>query len=134
MLISSGMLKNSIEKYDNYKKLKETYKSSRNVDSTEEVNGEEVSDNMKISMFNLVFMLVVSFMFFLLELMLLIVAVMMAIKCTAPGKERFVHVVLAVFYTAPYLLLMAILNPEAKAYLKFSLSMDSSDNKSCMWK
>lgn len=134
MLISSGMLKNSIEKYDNYKKLKETYKSSRNVDSTEEVNGEEVSDNMKISMFNLVFMLVVSFMFFLLELMLLIVAVMMAIKCTAPGKERFVHVVLAVFYTAPYLLLMAILNPEAKAYLKSSLSMNSSDSKSCMWK
>jgi hypothetical protein len=134
MLISSGMLKNSIEKYDNYKKLKETYKSSRNVDSTEEVNGEEVSDNMKISMFNLVFMLVVSFMFFLLELMLLIVAVMMAINCTAPGKERFVHVVLAVFYTAPYLLLMAILNPEAKAYLKSSLSMNSSDNKSCMWK
>jgi hypothetical protein len=134
MLISSGMLKNSIEKYDNYKKLKETYKSSRNVDSTEEVNGEEVSDNMKISMFNLVFMLVVSFMFFLLELMLLIVAVMMAINCTAPGKERFVHVVLAVFYTAPYLLLMAILNPEAKAYLKSSLSMNSSDSKSCMWK
>ena len=139
MLISSGMLKNSIEKYNNYKKLKETYKSSNDVDASGEgnTNGENTADehsnNGEINMFNLVFMLVVSFMFFLFEFLLLLIAVMMAIKCTAPGKERFVHVVLALFYTAPYLLIMAVLNPDAKTYLRSSLN-SSSDSKSSMWK
>ncbi len=135
MLISSGMLKNSIEKYNNNKRLKETYKArsaegnnggeteGNNEGNTEVGSGSNKEVNIVYtpeSDLYLVLMLAVSFIFFVFEFLLLVIAIMLAIKITDGGQERFVHLVLAIFYTMPYLLLMAVLNEDAKKYLKLS--------------
>ena len=131
MLISSGMLKNSIEKYNNNKRLKETYKARSAEGNTEGNNGGETEvgsgSNKEVNIvyapesdLYLVLMLAVSFIFFVFEFLLLVIAIMIAINTTSEGKERFVHLVLAIFYTMPYLLLMAVFNEDAKKYLKLS--------------
>jgi hypothetical protein len=43
--------------------------------------------------------------FFLLELFVLFYAIGIAIRCSTPGSERTVHVVLAIFFTFPYALI-----------------------------
>ena len=131
MLISSGMLKNSIEKYNNNKRLKETYKARSAEGNTEGNNGGETEvgsgSNKEVNIvyapesdLYLVLMLAVSFIFFVFEFLLLVIAIMIAINTTSEGKERFVHLVLAIFYTMPYLLLMAVFNEGARNYLKLS--------------
>ena len=131
MLISSGMLKNSIEKYNNNKRLKETYKARSAEGNTEGNKGGETEvgsgSNKEVNIvyapesdLYLVLMLAVSFIFFVFEFLLLVIAIMIAINTTSEGKERFVHLVLAIFYTMPYLLLMAVFNEGARNYLKLS--------------
>jgi hypothetical protein len=129
------MLKNSIEKYNNNKRLKETYKARSAEGNTEGNNEGNTEGNTEVgsgsnkevnivytpeSDLYLVLMLAVSFIFFVFEFLLLVIAIMIAIKTTSEGKERFVHLVLAIFYTMPYLLLMAVFNEDAKKYLKLS--------------
>ena len=139
MLISSGMLKNSIEKYNNNKRLKETYKArsaegnnggeteGNNEGNTEGNNEVGSGSNKEVNIvytpesdLYLVLMLAVSFIFFVFEFLLLVIAIMIAINTTSEGKERFVHLVLAIFYTMPYLLLMVVFNEGARNYLKLS--------------
>lgn len=55
-------------------------------------------------------MLVFGIIFFAMEIILIYYALVMAFKCTEGGGERIVHVTLAVFFTFPYVLLMALFN------------------------
>ena len=147
MLISSSMLKNSIEKYNNYKRLKETYKMRSTDGSTDGTNGgsangetttvivtpggnSDVENKLESDLY-LVLMLTISFIFFVFEFLLLVIAVMVAVQTTTEGKERFVHLVLAVFYTMPYLLLMVLFNKKAQDYLSKKTSYDLQ--ASCGW-
>ena len=114
--------------------MKETYKARSAEGNTEGNNGGETEGNNEVgsgsnkvnivyspeSDLYLVLMLAVSFIFFVFEFLLLVIAIMIAIDTTSEGQERFVHLVLAIFYTMPYLLLMAVFNEGARNYLKLS--------------
>ena len=49
-------------------------------------------------------MYLVSMSFLLLEIILIFYALTVAFKCSKPGINRVVHVTLALFFTAPYVL------------------------------
>ena len=63
------------------------------------------------------FILACAILFFMLELMLLVIAIVVALKCTATVTERVVHLTMAVVFTLPYMLGMVLLNPCAQAVL-----------------
>ena len=54
---------------------------------------------------------------FIIEVAVLYFALDIAINTTTSGAERFVHVVLAVLFTMPYLLFSLLLNEKARAVL-----------------
>jgi len=56
------------------------------------------------------FLIVLSMLFFALEVFLMYYAIIIAVKCTKGGAERVVHVVLATIFTLPYMLLNAMFN------------------------
>lgn len=100
MFISTTILKNSIDSY--HKNKKEYYHYS------EDDNSEDNLEDNKIIIFKLVFnliILVIAIIFFIMELLVLIYAVNIAINCSSVGKNRIVHLVLAVMFTSPYMLL-----------------------------
>ena len=53
----------------------------------------------------------------MIELLLLFYSVGIALRCTKPGTERFVHIVLVIMFPFPYALVSVIANPCAKKYL-----------------
>ena len=63
------------------------------------------------------FIFACSILFFVLELMLLVMAVVIALKCTTTTNERVVHITMAIVFTLPYMLGMVLLNPCARAVL-----------------
>ena len=63
------------------------------------------------------FIFACSILFFVLELMLLVMAVVIALKCTTTTNERVVHITMAIVFTLPYTLGMVLLNPCARAVL-----------------
>lgn len=62
-------------------------------------------------------MLSIGIMFLVLELLLLFYCIGIAIKCSKPGPERVVHVLLAITFTLPYALLNVLFNSCAKDFL-----------------
>lgn len=62
--------------------------------------------------------LVIAVVFFALELLVLFFALNVALKCTKGGPERTVHVVLAIVFTLPYMLLNLLFNKCASDVLK----------------
>ncbi|MDB4413707.1 hypothetical protein N9189_04190, partial [Pirellulaceae bacterium] len=64
------------------------------------------------------FFLVVAMIFFILEVVMLVYGIIIAINCTKGGAERVVHVVLAIGFTFPYVLIMSVFNGCAKSVLK----------------
>ena len=105
MIVSSSILKTSLEKYQTLKRLQENY-------STGSVAGAGASAAF------ISFSLVVAVIFFILELILLFYAIGMALQCTSGGPERIVNIVLAVTFTIPYVLLNILFNQCAKNSLK----------------
>jgi hypothetical protein len=103
MLFSTTLLKNSIEKFQKQRKEKFTEGQAVNAGFT----GAFVS-----------FTLVLSLMFFVLEVILLFFAINTAISCTEGGYERIVHVVLAFTFTLPYVLINVFFSNCAKKILK----------------
>ena len=103
MLISATLLNNAIQNYKTYKTNKENY-------------GSNMVSGMSTGM--LAFFIAIAIIFFVLEILLLFYAINIAIKCTSPGPERVVHVVLAVLFTAPYLLLNIFFGKCGNALLK----------------
>lgn len=61
--------------------------------------------------------LIIAIVFVMLELLVLFYAITMAINCTKAGPERIVHVVLAIVFTFPYVLLSMFFSPCAKKTL-----------------
>ena len=102
MLISSYLLHNNYEKYQ---KFRENFTVGQAI--------EAGSSAAFIS-----FTVVVSIIFFILELLLLFYGLKMAIVCTEGGSERVVNVVLATMFTMPYVLLNILLNDCAKKSLR----------------
>ena len=90
MLVSATLISNATKKYNEYKQNKERY-------------GDDAISGMSTGM--LVFFIIIAIVFFVLELLLLFYAIQISFRCTKPGAERIVHLVLAVIFTGPYMLL-----------------------------
>jgi hypothetical protein len=61
--------------------------------------------------------LIVATVFLMLELLVLFYMIGIVMRCTKPGPERIVHMVLAIAFTFPYALLNALFVPCAKKAL-----------------
>lgn len=105
MLISFGVLQRSLERYQTIKKEKENYNAW---DSASTGASAGLSAGF----------LLVAIIFVLLELTVMIFGLNVAIKCTKPGGERVVHVVLAIAFTFPYVLYMLLFNQCASNVIK----------------
>lgn len=105
MLTSCIALHKALERYKNSRKTKESY-----------INGEKENDDSNVPL--AIFILIVSILFFLVELLLLFYAINIAIECSQSGAERIVNLFLAVTWTMPYLLLNTIFNECAKNVLR----------------
>lgn len=64
--------------------------------------------------------LIVAIIFFIFEVLVLIYAIIIAIKCTKSGPERIVHIVLAITFTLPYMLIMSVFSPCGQKVLRGS--------------
>lgn len=111
MIISITLLKNSVEKYNNYKK--ENFTLSKK------------SINKGVNDAYFTFLIFVSFLFFVIELIMLYFAIFIAIYCSNSKEEKIVNFGLAVIFTGPYILLNILFNPCAKEYLKNGLKAPS---------
>ena len=102
MILSGTILKNTVEKY---KKIqKEKYSTT---------NAFQAGSSTAFTLFYLV----VAFIFFIFELILLFFAISTALSCSAPCPERIVNIVLAVTFTIPYMLLNTLFNKCTKERL-----------------
>lgn len=100
MIISTSLLKNAVDKY-------RAGKNRENYDNWDAANqGTTAAFNT--------FLVVIALIFFILEIILLFYAILIALNCTKAGAERIVHIVLAVIFTLPYMLLNVLFNPCAK--------------------
>lgn len=116
MLISSVLLANSFQKHKEYKKQKENYSGWQ-------------SSGAGISAGFVAFYMVIAMLFFLMELLLVIYAVFIAINCTRGGPERIVHIVLAVIFTLPYVLLNVFFSSCAQNTLRGNVLFPSFNKK-----
>lgn len=57
------------------------------------------------------FLLALALALFIMEVVVLVYAIRIAVACSEPGANRVTHVVLAVFFTIPYLLFSLFLAP-----------------------
>lgn len=89
MITSFTLLQNSL---DRYKRSKEKY-------SKWDASTVGISSGVSFGF------LVIALLFFLMEIFVLFFAVNIAIECTKPGSERVIHVVMAIVFTLPYMLL-----------------------------
>jgi uncharacterized membrane protein len=105
MYISTSLLNNTWEKY---KKNKEAQRENYN----------DSSDNKCMSPVFMYFLLTIAIIFFILEVILITYAIIIAINCTKSGGERVVHIVLAVTFTLPYMLVMSVFNKCAQGVLR----------------
>lgn len=124
MYVSSTLLNQAWKKYkinkDKYGEISEGY------------NGTESASAGAVAAFD-TFFFVLAMIFFILELIVLVYGVIIAINCTEGGAERIVHVVLAIAFTFPYVLVMAVFNNCAKTVLKGGTpDLRSSNNGSSL--
>ena len=113
MIISLNILKNSMEKYNSSRNNRiEKYKKNHN----RSYDSQSVNSGFSSAFY--IFLVIISLIFFLFELVLLYFAVFIAINCSKSREERIVNIVLAVTFTIPYVLLSTLFNPCAKEYLQ----------------
>lgn len=62
--------------------------------------------------------LAITAIFLILEILVLFYAITIVLKCTIPGPERIVHMVLAIVFTFPYMLFSITFNKCAINNLK----------------
>lgn len=97
MLFSGIIMKNAVENY----KSKENYKHEKKP--------------------SLVY-LVLATLLLVIEFMVLFYAITIALSCGESNAEKFLHVILALFFTLPYLTAMLIFQPCAKKSINFSFN------------
>ena len=112
MLISTTLLQNT---FKSIKKIQKQEHFSRN-------EREDIIDGSQKAYIYTV--LVLSMIFFIFEFLLLVYCILIAIKCSSPGPERIIHIVLAITFTLPYALLSMFFS---KCAIK-TLSLDNTDN------
>lgn len=106
--MSGTILKSSLDRYRQARKDRENFSAISSGDSAGAGAGAAFSS----------FALVVSVIFFVLELVLLFYAINMALVCTKGGPERIVNIVLAITFTIPYVMLNILFNKCAKNSLR----------------
>lgn len=97
MLTSFSVFQSALERYQKYRKKKEKY-------SVLQSGGGGLAAGLASGF------LVVAILFLALEFVVMFFSINVAIKCTQPGPERIVHVVLAIAFTFPYILLSLLFN------------------------
>lgn len=107
MIVSSSVLNNAVQ---NYKKVKN---NRENYSDRDYINGSDIVSSVAASI-----ILVIAIIFFIMELMVIFYAVRIAIVCTKSRTERIVHLVLAITFTLPYMLLNVLFNDCAKSTLQ----------------
>jgi hypothetical protein len=107
MIISSTLLKNSVETYNRNKRLRENYDLAEGIANT-------------FSVFVDTIILIFAILFFIMELLVMVYAIIVALSCTSPGPERITHLVLAITFTIPYMLFNVMFNTCAIKVLKSS--------------
>jgi hypothetical protein len=65
---------------------------------------------------------IVGVIFMVMEFLVLFYAVGIAIRCTTTTRERIVHLVLAITFTLPYMLVNAFFGDCAKGFLSESIN------------
>jgi NADH:ubiquinone oxidoreductase subunit 3 (subunit A) len=115
MLVSISCFQTAIIQYNKAKKHKEDY-------SVGESTGGGVSAGLATGM------LVVAILFMTLEFLVLFFAIGVALKCTKSGPERIVHLVLAIIFTLPYMLLNVFFNKCAVNMLRGGSEVVQSPN------
>ena len=100
MLTSLSVLQSALERYNKSREKKEKFSNE------DDQNISKVGFGVGIE-FGL---LVLAIIFFALELLVMFFAINIAVKCTSSGAERIVHVVLAIAYTFPYMVLNVLFN------------------------
>ena len=91
MIISSSILRNSVENYNKYQRNKENYNTS-----------STISAGISAGFVTLSLMLAI--IFFALELMVMFYAIIRAVNCTTTTQGRIIHIVMAISFTFPYML------------------------------
>ena len=86
MIISSTLLKNSLETYNRNKRLRENYDLGQGIATT-------------FTVFVDTLILIFFILFFIMELLVMIYAIIIAFSCTTSGPERITHLVLAITFT-----------------------------------
>ena len=107
MLISCSVLKNSIDKLN--ENSRESYHHKHDNDS----DGHRK---------RCVACVVLAILILVIEIAALYFALDIAVNTTQSGAERFIHVLLAVTITMPYLLFSVLLNPKANKVLTGGLA------------
>ena len=105
MLVSTTMLKRAVEKFQQNRRSMESYSKFESAEAG-------------ASAAFVTFALIIAIIFLIIELLVLFYAIDIAFKCTNPGKERTVHILLAIMFTAPYMLLNIFFNKCAKTTLR----------------
>lgn len=107
MIISSTLLKNSLETYNRNKRLRENYDIGQGITNTFSIFVDTIT-------------LILFILFFIMELLVMIYAIVIAMSCTTSGPERITHLVLAITFTIPYMLFNVMFNQCAIKVLKSS--------------
>ena len=110
MIISTFIANKLVENYE--KNKKENYVHTYGYD-----------DNKQSPL--LLIPVVIGFIFMAMEFLVLVYAVGIAIKCTSNTRERIVHLVLAITFTLPYMLVNAFFGDCAKGFLSESMNFVS---------
>lgn len=98
MFISTHVLNSAVENYRRKKDVKKGEGFTENTFTMGAITAFDIS------------ILLFSVIFFIMELVLLFYGIFIAFNCSQAGSERIVHVTLAIFFTLPYVLLMALFN------------------------
>ena len=116
MLLTTNMLKNAANKLAASKVKQKKARVEKFQNAMSGITGtDSFGAGVEVG-FN-TFIFACSILFFVLELMLLVMAVVIALRCTTTTNERVVHVTMAIIFTLPYMLGMVLLNPCARAVL-----------------
>ena len=116
MLITTNMLKTAANKLAKSKAKQKAARAEKFQNAMTGITGtDSFGAGVEVG-FN-TFIFACSILFFVLELMLLVMAVVVALRCTTTVNERVVHLTMAVIFTLPYMLGMVLLNPCARAVL-----------------
>jgi hypothetical protein len=107
MLISTLFLNNSLKSYNISQKRKT--KENFILNKTVQAGATSALET---------FILVISVVFFMLEILVLYYSITIALNCSKGGPEKIVNLVLAVTFTLPYALFNLLLNDCAKITLQ----------------